>query len=116
MIPGSIVVVDWRDAVRSSHEPNKVRPAIVVGGTSVYNDGLPHLLVVPLTGIRRLATNRGSLAIDPTLDNRCTKRSFALAWNVQCVPLSRVLLANGHITHEQLRELRNHVAACLIDL
>ena len=36
MTPGSIVVVDWRDSLLESGEPNKRRPAIVVGRADLF--------------------------------------------------------------------------------
>lgn len=35
---GSIVVIDWRDALPESGEPNKQRPAIVVGRNEVFHE------------------------------------------------------------------------------
>jgi len=37
MTPGSIVVVDWRDALPESGEPSKQRPAVVVGRDDLFH-------------------------------------------------------------------------------
>ncbi len=39
MTPGRIVVVDWRDALRGSGEPNTMRPAVVIGRPDLYGVG-----------------------------------------------------------------------------
>ena len=108
--PGSIVVVDWRDALRGSGEPNKARPAIVVGRTDMYDEDFGYLLVVPMTSEKSLALRGSTVALAPTEENCCSTQSYALAWNVQTVPLRRVRLTKARITDEQLETLRDQVA------
>jgi mRNA interferase MazF len=58
---GQILVVDWRKDPRlpdhNPHhpEPNKLRPAVVVQDTELFDPSYPTVLVVPLTGDRELA-------------------------------------------------------------
>lgn len=66
---GQIVTVDWRKDPRDpaqdpqSPEPNKVRPAVVVQDTGLFDPTYPTVLVVPMTGdlsLARIATATGS--------------------------------------------------------
>jgi len=58
---GQIITVDWRreptDSAQDPHppEPNKVRPAVVVQDTELFDPTYPTVLVVPMTGDRSLA-------------------------------------------------------------
>lgn len=58
---GQIVTVDWRkepdDPVQDPQapEPNKLRPAIVVQDTELFDPAYPTVLVVPMTGDPALA-------------------------------------------------------------
>ena len=113
MKAGQIVLVDWRDALRSSGEPNKRRPGIIVGSAKFFESKLPFELVVPLTGQSALAIAEASLPIDPTPENGCTKRCYALAWNVQTVPHQRVTETPSHISAGDLARLRSTIAACV---
>jgi mRNA-degrading endonuclease toxin of MazEF toxin-antitoxin module len=111
--PGRIVAVDWRDALPGSGEPNKRRPAIVVGSSHLFGDGLPFEIVVPLTGEPKLAIEGASFAIEPTSENGCTKRSYALAWCVQTVSHARLTETRAHVTSDQVEKIRAQIAACI---
>lgn len=110
MRPGEIVVVDWRDALPESGEPNKQRPAVVVGRSDLFHEEFEYLLVVPLTADSPLRIAGATVEIAPTKENLCSKPSFALAWNVQTVPKRRVRSTRARVTDEQLQELRDQIA------
>lgn len=110
MMPGGIVVVDWRDALPESGEPNKQRPSIVVGRSDVFDEEFGYLMVVPLTGEAPLRIAGATVEIAPTEENHCSKRSYALAWNVQTVPKTRVRATKARVTKAQLEELRDQIA------
>lgn len=110
MTPGSIVVVDWHDALSESGEPNKQRPAIVVGRSDLFHSEFGYLLVVPLTGDAPLRIVGATVEIAPTKENLCSKLSYALVWNVQTVPKRRVRATKAHVTDAQLDELRDQIA------
>jgi mRNA interferase MazF len=110
---GQIVVVDWRDALPGSGEPNKARPAIVVGSAALSEANLPFEIVVPLTGEERLAIAGASLKIAPTKENGCTKACYALAWCVQTVPHARIVETSARVTPEQLHSIRAQIANCI---
>jgi len=109
--PGSIVVVDWRDALPESGEPNKQRPAVVVGRSDLFHDAFDYLLVVPLTADKPLQIAGATVEIPPTKENLCSKTSYALAWNVQTVPKRRVRATKARVTELQLDELRDQSLA-----
>ena len=113
MKAGDIVVVDWRDSLRGSGEPNKLRPAIVVGGPPYFGTGLPFEIVVPLTSEADLAIPGASLPIVPTRTNGCKKLSFALSWSVQAVPHARLSITRSRVTTEQIDVIRVQIARCI---
>ena len=110
MTPGSIVVVDWRDALRGSGEPNKARPAVAIGRADVYDASFGYLFVVPMTSDGSLALHGATLEIAPSEENFCSVPSYALAWNAQTVPIHRVRATKARVTTEQLDALRDQVA------
>jgi mRNA-degrading endonuclease toxin of MazEF toxin-antitoxin module len=110
--PGQIVKVNWRDAFPNSGEPNKARPGIVVGSPRFF-EALPFKLVVPLSGSEDMALEDASIRIEPTSENGCTKPSYALSWNIQCVPHLRLEETPSHITDDELRRICDQVAACI---
>jgi mRNA-degrading endonuclease toxin of MazEF toxin-antitoxin module len=107
------VLVDWRDALPGSGEPNKRRPAIIVGSSHYFGSGLPFEIVVPLTSEVVLAIEGASTTIEPAPENGCVKTSYALAWNVQAVPHARLTVTQSRIDAEQLAELRAQIASCV---
>ena len=113
MTPGQVVIVDWRDALPESGEPNKRRPAVVVGGAALFESSFPFEIVVPLTGSEALAISGASLTIEPSTENGCTKRSYALAWCVQTVSHERITETSRHVTAEQVDTIRRQVANCI---
>lgn len=115
MTPGQIVTVNWRDALLNLGEPNKQRPGIVVSSPRFFGSVLPFEIVVPLAGEAALAIAGASLSIPPTPENGCTKPSYALAWNVQCVPHTRPTATPSHVTAAELAAVRAQIGACVTD-
>ena len=106
-------MVDWRDALPGAGEPNKRRPAIVVSSPRFFGTGLPFEIVVPLTGESALAIAGVSTVIEPTSQNGCTKRSYALAWNVQTVPHARLAETPSYVTADELGDIRAQIRAAV---
>ncbi len=113
MTPGQIVKVDWRDALTGSGEPNKQRPAIIVGSSRFFGSGLPFEIVVPLTSEAALSIPGASVQIPPRPENGCTKPTYALAWNVQSVPHARLSETPSRITADELTAIRLRIASCV---
>jgi mRNA-degrading endonuclease toxin of MazEF toxin-antitoxin module len=111
--PGRIVMIDWRDALPGAGDPNKRQPAIVVSSPRFFGTGLPFEIVVPLTGESALAIAGVSTVIEPTAENGCTKRSFALAWNVQAVPHARLTATSSHISEVELGDIRAQIRSAV---
>jgi len=110
MTPGSIVVVDWLDALPGTGEPGKQRPAVVVGRDDLYHANFGSLLVVPLTSDAALRVGEATVEIAPTKENRCLKRCYALSWNVLTVPKRRIRATEAHVTEAQVTALRDQIA------
>lgn len=113
MRAGQIVIVDWRDGLPGTGEPNKRRPAVIIGSPPVFGSGLPFELVVPLTGEADLAIAGASILIATTPLNGCTKPCHALSWNVQPVPHPRLSPTHSQILDDELTLIRRQVAACV---
>lgn len=113
MTAGQIALVDWRDAIQRSGEPNKRRPVIVVSSPRLFGTGLPFEIVVPLTSEAARAIEGASLRIEPTPQNGCTTPCYALAWQVQTVPHVRLAETPSHITANELTLIRLQIAACV---
>lgn len=106
-------MVDWRDALSGAGEPNKRRPAIVVSSPRFFGTGLPFEIVVPLTGESALAIAGASTTIEPTAENGCTKRSYALAWNVQTVAHARLTETSSYVAENELGDIRAQIRAAV---
>jgi len=109
--PGQIVVADWRDAV--PREPNKLRPAIVVEDSSLFGPTYPNVILVPLTQDHNLAVADLSVSIEPTPENGCTKRCYALSLAVVSTSKRRVRPTRSHVTPEQLKTIREQIATAI---
>ncbi|HJU18185.1 MAG TPA: type II toxin-antitoxin system PemK/MazF family toxin [Stellaceae bacterium] len=106
-----IVIVDWRDAL--PREPNKLRPAIVVEDDELFGPTYPNVILVPLTEDERLAIPELSLAIEPTPENGCTKRCYALSHSVAATSAARARPTGSRVTGEQLRMIRCRTAVAI---
>lgn len=106
---GAIVIADWRgDALPK--EPNKSRLAVVVEDDALFGRHYPNVILVPLSDDAELAIPGLSEPIEPTPENGCTKRCFALAPFVACTSAARVRPTPSRITAEQLARIRRQVA------
>jgi mRNA-degrading endonuclease toxin of MazEF toxin-antitoxin module len=108
---GQIVVADWRDALPK--EPNKLRPAVVIEDDGLFADSYPNMILVPLTADARLAIPDLAVAIDPTPDNGCAKRCWALSHCVATTSAARLTPTRSVITAEQLARIRRQVAVAI---
>ena len=109
---GSIVLADWRgDALPK--EPNKLRPAVVVEDDGLFAPDYPNVILVPLSEDAGLAIPGLSESIEPTPENGCTKRCFALAPFVACTSVARVRRTSSRVTAEQLLRIRRQIAEAI---
>jgi mRNA-degrading endonuclease toxin of MazEF toxin-antitoxin module len=108
---GQIVLADWRDAL--PREPNKLRPAIVVEDDRLFPDDYQNVLLVPLSEDGDLAPPDLSLLIDPTAENGCSKRCYALAHCIAETSLERITPTSSRITGNQLLTIRRQVALAI---
>lgn len=111
-VAGAIVVADWRgDALPK--EPNKLRPAVVIEDTLLFGADYPNVILVPLSSDPALAIPGLSEPIEPTPENGCTQRCFALAPYVACTSKGRIRPTPCRITDEQLQRIRRQVAEAI---
>lgn len=108
---GQIVLADWRDALPK--EPNKLRPAIVVEDDRLFPTDYQNVILVPLSEDHELAPPEMSLRIDPTAENGCTKRCYALSHCVAATSVERITLTSSRITRDQLTAIRRQIAMAI---
>ena len=108
---GQIVLVDWRDALPK--EPNKLRPAIVVEDGELFGPSYPNVILVPLSDDGDFAIGELALVIDPTPENGCTKRCYALSHCVTTNSKQRVRPTQSRILPEQLLAIRRQIALAI---
>jgi mRNA-degrading endonuclease toxin of MazEF toxin-antitoxin module len=109
---GDIVIADWRgDALPK--EPNKRRPAVVIENDALFGPIFPNMILVPLSEDEGLVIPGLAEQIDPSAENGCTKRCFALAPFVACTSKARVQATASRITAEQLARIRRQVAEAI---
>ena len=106
--PGQIVLADWRDALPK--EPNKLRPAIVVEDTELFGPSYPNVILVPLADEGELVIADLALTIEPTPENGCTKRCYALSHCVTTNSKRRVRATRSRILPDQLAVIRRQIA------
>jgi mRNA interferase MazF len=109
--PGQIVLADWRDALPK--EPNKLRPAIVVEDGELFGPSYPNVILVPLSEDGELAMADLALIIEPSPENGCTKRSYALSHCVMTNSKQRATATQSHIRPEQLAAIRRQIALAI---
>lgn len=108
---GQIVIADRRDALPK--QPNKRRPAIVVEDTGLFAEAFPNVILVPLTEDEAFAIAELSAVIDPTPENGCSKRCFAMAHAVTTASTARLTPTISHILPGQLLEIRRKIALAI---
>jgi mRNA interferase MazF len=109
--PGQIVIVDWRDALPK--EANKLRPAVVIQDSDLFDPNYPNVILVPLTEDGGMVLPDLSVRIDPTNENGCSKACFAVSPLVTGTSQSRVRATPSHISAEQLGRIRRQVAEAI---
>lgn len=110
---GQIVLIDWRGD-GSPKEPNKLRPCIVVQDHSLFDPSYPSVLVVPIAESASFLIPSLVVTIDPTKENGCTKRCYAVSHSITVASRQYLGRATGsRITREQLREIRRQIAECI---
>ena len=114
---GQIVAVDWRkdpaDPAQNPEppEPNKLRPAVVVQDTELFDPAYPTVLVVPMTGDSALAIPDLTVVLQPCRTNGCKKLSYLLPQHLTCVAKTRRItsVTQSEITPAELQQLRQLV-------
>ena len=108
---GQIVLVDWRDALPK--EPNKLRPAIVVEDGDLFDPEYPNVILVPISEDRDLAPSGLRLTIEPTRENGCAKRCYALSSYLATTSIKQIRSTTSRILPEQLEAIRRQIAIAI---
>ena len=117
---GQIVTVDWRrDPLDPSlgpqpPEPNKLRPAVVVQDTGLFDPSYPTVLVVPMTGDAELAIPDLTVVLQPSASNGCKKVSYLLPQHLTCVAKTRIrAVTDSRISPTELQQLRQLIVLAI---
>lgn len=110
-VAGQIVLADWRDALPK--EPDKLRPAIVVEDSELFGPSYPNVILVPISEDADFAAPELSVVIDPSPENGCTKRCYALSHCVTTNSKQRVRPTQSRISPEQLQTIRRQIALAI---
>ena len=117
---GQIVTDDWRrdplDPSLGSQppEPNKLRPAVVVQDTGLFDPSHPTVLVVPMTGDAVLAIPDLTVVLQPSASNGCKKVSYLLPQHLTCVAKTRIrAVTDSRISPTELQRLRQLVVLAI---
>ena len=109
---GQIVLADWRgDALPK--EPNKRRPAVVVEDDGLFSPAYPNAILVPLTEDAALAIPDLAVAIEPTLENGCSKPCWAVSHLVATTSKQRLQATTSQVSREQLNAIRRQIAMAI---
>ena len=109
---GTIIIVDWRCYVVPK-EPDKLRPAIIVENDELFESGYPNVILVPLACDSRPGLPSLSVVINPTPENGCMHRPFAIALMVIAASIRRIRETPSRITDTQLRQIRQPIARAI---
>jgi mRNA interferase MazF len=93
-----------------AQEVYKLRPAIIVEDHALFGPSYPNLILVPISEDAGFAAPELSLVIDPTPENGCAKRSYALSHCVTTNSKQRVRPTQSRILPEQLRIIRRQIS------
>lgn len=105
---GQIVLADWRDGL--PRESNKLRPAVVVQDSNLFDPDYPNVILVPLSEDRYMVAADLSVSIEPTPENGCTKRCYALSPSVTATSVRRIRSTDSSVLPSQLAEIRRQIA------
>ncbi len=108
---GQIVIADWRDAI--PREPNKLRPAIVIEDTGLFDPAYPAVILVPLSDRADFVIPSLAVPIEPTEENGCAKPCWAISHFVATMSTARVTGTRSRITQAQLSQIRRQVAEAI---
>ena len=104
---GQIVLADWRDGL--PREPNKLRPAVVVQDSDLFDPNYPNVILVPLSENRLMVAADLSVAIEPTAENGCTKLCYALSPSITATSVRRIRATDSRVLPVQLAEIRRQI-------
>lgn len=88
----------------NGHEQRGRRPAIILQDEH-YAQGLPVVLVVPLTTARATMRFAGTTLIQPTAENGLQQVSVALVFQIRAIDRRRMQERIGSVSTEVLQEM-----------
>ena len=108
-LPDEIWLVDFGEPFPG--EPAKQRPAIVVGPSRLFGDGLPFVIVVPLTTVhRRLSFH---VEIDHGRGTGLDEASYAQCELIRSISTRRLNHVLGRVSLQTAREIETVVKRLL---
>jgi len=110
---GQILIINLRDAL--PNEPGKrAHPCVLIENRQIFGDEYANIIVVPLTHDRKASFSILTTTIDPTPENGCVVRSYAISGHVTSTSRLRIVRAtDSRITDEQVANIRAQVALAI---
>ena len=109
---GQIVLADWRGDAKPK-EPNKRRPAIVIEDDGLFAPSYPNAILVPLSDDAKLIIPDLCVAIEPTVENGCSKPCWAVSHLVATTSKAGLETTQSRITIAQLAAIRRQIALAI---
>ncbi len=79
----------------------------------LFDRAYPNVILVPLTEDERLAIADLSAIIDPSAENGCAKRCYALVHCVATTSKARITATSSRVTRQQLEDIRRRIALAI---
>lgn len=108
---GQIVIADWPDAI--PREPNKLRPAVVIDDSGLFDTIYPAVILVPLAEQADFVIPSLAVYIEPTSENGCSKPCWAVSHFVTATSKARVTATPSRVTAEQLARIRSQIGVAI---
>jgi mRNA interferase MazF len=110
---GRILIINLRDAL-PDELGKRARPCVLVENRQIFGDEYANIVVVPLTHDRRASFSILTTTIDPTPENGCEVRSYAISAHVTSTSRLRIVrVTDSRITDEQLANIRTQIALAI---
>lgn len=111
MKQGDIYFVNFEPQVGT--EIMKTRPAIIVSDERAFSH-LKVRLVVPIRHFKQeFAGNFIMPTLNPTKENKLTKKSVADCFQIKSLDLARFTKKSGEISQQELDEIKEAIALCI---
>lgn len=112
LTPGQIVICEFRED-KLSKEDNKRRFSVIVEESSLFANGYPNVILVPITDDENISIPDLSVIINPTPENGFQKRNIIVSHLVSTTSKFCIEPTSYRVTPEELSEVRDQISLLL---